>query len=71
MACLKGCCATQLDHYRSVNLSAAATPTRSRAVVAKTRSSKQFEKDRDAYKRLRKDMQPEQIDGSAKLEASL
>lgn len=69
MSCSRGCCSSQREHYLSVSISAAATPTRSRAVVNKLNVNKKFDKDGDAYKRLRKEgLQPEQIDGCARLE---
>lgn len=69
MTCARGCCPDQLTHYRSIGLSAAATPTRSGPVVAKLASDKAFDKDGAAYKRLRKEgMQPDRIDGCARLE---
>lgn len=72
MSCSRGCCSDQLSHYRSIGLSATATPSRKGPVVAKLNSDKAFDKDGAAYKRLRKDgLQPDQIDGSAQLEAVL
>ena len=69
MACARGCCATQREHYLSVGISAAAMPSRSGPVVAKLNSDKLFSKDGDAYKRLRKEgLQPERINGCAALE---
>lgn len=72
MPCARGCCGSSREHYLSIRLSAACTPTRSGAVVNKLESDKAFAKDGPAYKRLRKDdLQPDHIDGCAELEAKL
>jgi hypothetical protein len=69
MACSRGCCESQLEHYRSIRLSATATPSRKGPLVTKLSSDKGFEKDRPAYKRLRdQGLQPRQIDGCAEIE---
>lgn len=52
-----------------VMISAAATPTSRGNVIAIDRREKQFEQDAPAYKRMRhRGLQPDRIDGSAKLE---
>ena len=71
MACARGCCATPREHYLSVGLSAAATPTRQGARVAKRidDTEKKWERDFDAYRRLRKDgLQPKSSDGCYEIE---
>ena len=69
MACARGCCATQREHYLSIGISATAMPSRSGPVIAKLQSDKAFAKDGPAYKRLRKQgLQPRRIDGCAEVE---
>lgn len=69
MACRRGCCPTQADHYRSITVAASATPTRKRTVSAIDAKEKRWDRDMPAYRRLRKDgLQPKSIDGAAKLE---
>lgn len=70
MTCSRGCCATQLEHYRSVSISAAATPNRKGAlpIVRQEQMDKQLAKDLTAYRELRRQhVQPNQIDGAADL----
>lgn len=69
MPCSRGCCDTQLEHYRSIGIAAAALPNRRKTIVDINRKDRQLDKDRGAYKRLRRDgTQPPQINGSAALE---
>lgn len=59
MACAKGCCDTQREHYKSIVFG---------SVVTKE-GTKAFDSDMDAYKRLRGDgVQPAAVEGSAFLE---
>jgi hypothetical protein len=68
MACSRGCCESQAEHYRSVQT---AKGDLSPEVADINRREKQLVKDREAYKRLRKDgLQPHQLSDSAKIEAS-
>lgn len=70
MPCLRGCCDTQLDHYRSVSISPAATPTRSPNAARINATEKRWEKDHAAYRALRKDgIQPKTSVGAAELQA--
>lgn len=71
MACARGCCATQLDHYRSIRLSAEATPTkRSKRYEEITQREKNWEKDIPAAKRLFKQgVEIKSVDGAAEMEA--
>jgi len=60
MTCARGCCESQLEHFRSLNL---AKPTQQAQLES------QFAKDREAYRRLRQNgLQPPRIDGCAVLE---
>ena len=69
MACTRGCCATPQEHWRSVAVSAHATPTRRPDVVRVDETEKQWDRDGESYRRLRKDgLQPNHIDGSADFE---
>lgn len=70
MTCSRGCCPTQADHYRSITVSASATPTRKVEVSRVEAKERQWDRDMPAYRRLRREgLQPKQIDGSAKFEA--
>lgn len=73
MTCARGCCETQLEHYRSVSISPAATPTRSGVRYAQTTQlEKNWNKDIPAYKRLVKGgVQPDTVDGASKLEQAV
>ena len=52
-----------------IQVSSAATPTRRRENDAINQKEKRWDRDMDAYKRLRNDgLQPPNIDGSARLE---
>ena len=63
-----GCFACRISHVR---MSGAAMPTRHN-VAELTSKEKVLDKDLDAYKRIRKSGgQPEQINGSAKFEATV
>lgn len=69
MPCSRGCCPTQGAHYRSITISASATPTRKVEVARIDAKERQWDRDMPAYKRLRKEgLQPKSIDGSAKFE---
>lgn len=60
MACVRGCCATEKEHYASLNFSGSSI---------KSQTESQFAKDREAYRRLRQNgLQPPRIDGCAVLE---
>lgn len=62
MACSRGCCDTQAEHYRSISMRPGPT------VASLT--ERRWGPDMDAYKRLRMNgLQPKQIDGSARIEA--
>lgn len=64
---VEGCFGCKIS---GVQVSSAATPTRRRENDAINRKEKRWDRDMDAYKRLRKDgLQPPHIDGSAKIEA--
>lgn len=71
--CGKKCnCPTLREHYLSIGISAAATPTRDRSqeTVAAIDREKRWEKDMPAYARLRKEgLQPRHVDGSHRMEA--
>jgi hypothetical protein len=55
MACARGCCDTQADHYRSLVFA-----------TTKTVDTRSFDADMDAYARLRRDgVQPPKIRGAA------
>lgn len=61
MSCIRGCCATQADHYRSVVV----RPT----VTAKTLAEARLQRDLDAYQRMRSTGQkPPTFAGAADLE---
>ena len=64
MSCSRGCCPTPRDHWLSVTISAAATPSRKPEVQAVNDREKRWDKDLPAYKSLRKQgYTPERIDG--------
>lgn len=64
---VEGCFACKISH---VAISSDATPTRRSDNARINETERQWHKDMDAYKRLRKDgLQPKKIDGSAKVEA--
>jgi hypothetical protein len=66
MSCARGCCPTQAEHYRSVQLDLGDL---SPEVADTNRREKELALDRDAYKRLRNDgLQPNDVTGSAHLE---
>lgn len=71
MSCKRGCCETQIEHYRSVQLSPALMPTRQdNRYVSTDQLEKNWQKDIPAYKELVKQgIQPEQVDGCADLAA--
>jgi hypothetical protein len=61
MACSRGCCSTQGEHYRSIVIGGAPSYG--------TTYEKQLDKDRPAYKRMRDDgLQPKGLSGAADLE---
>lgn len=62
--CARGCCATPAQHYRSISISAAATPTRRPDAVRIDATEARWHKDMPAYKALRdQGIQPPRIDG--------
>ena len=64
MSCARGCCPTQRDHYRSLVFGS--PPAESDKFDGGY--TKKFDADMDAYAQLRKGgVQPEKVDGSAKL----
>ena len=70
MACSRGCCETQRQHWLSISISAHALPNKGKGVIAIDKKEGCWDKDMPAYKRLRKaGLQPKSIDGSANLEA--
>lgn len=73
MACGHPCeCPTYRDHVASVSFSGMGMPSRRPEVADIQRREKALERDAPAYRRLRKDgLQPDHVDGSHKLEASL
>lgn len=59
-------------HLRDIAVSAHATPNRRPDVVRIDRTEARWDRDGDAYKRIRKEgLQPEHVDGSAQLERTL
>lgn len=69
MTCSKGCCETNREHWASITFAPSAMPTRKREAMAEKKMESQWELDRPAYKRLRKNgLQPPQIKGCAELE---
>lgn len=61
MTCARGCCASAIEHYRSVCFQAGPT--------APTLTERRWQRDMPAYRRLREQgLQPEGIDGCAALE---
>jgi hypothetical protein len=70
MTCARGCCSSPAEHYRSISISAAATPTRRPQAVSTARAQKQMDKDHAAYRRLRAEgLQPPSTMGASLLEA--
>lgn len=66
MACSRGCCPDQLSHYRSISISADALPTKGAPISAIKAKESRWDRDGEAYKRLRKEgLQPAGIDGCA------
>lgn len=62
-----GCFACKISH---VAISSDATPTRRGESARINATERRWDKDMDAYKRLRQDgLQPRKIDGSARIEA--
>lgn len=62
MTCVRGCCESNRDHYRSIRISA----VRKRMDAHR---EKELAKDMDAYKRMRAEgLQPPRINGSRDLE---
>lgn len=69
MTCARGCCATFAEHARSIAVSAHATPSRRPEAVRIDETEARWDRDGDAYKRLRKEgVQPDHIDGCADIE---
>lgn len=63
---VEGCFGCKVAH---VAMSSTATPNRRRDTVAINQKERRWDRDMDAYKRLRNDgLQPPHIDGSARLE---
>jgi hypothetical protein len=63
MSCVRGCCATQADHYRGVTFGAA-----SDGVFEQRRRERTLDKDMSSYKALRQQgLQPKNVNGSAAL----
>lgn len=61
MSCVRGCCESASEHYRSLALSGVDRPERAK--------QRQSDADMDSYKRLRGNgVQPRSISGSAALE---
>lgn len=64
MGCVRGCCPSQRDHYRSIGFPAVQGP-----VAESTRREAQLGRDLDAYKRMRQaNLQPKTYQGAAELE---
>jgi hypothetical protein len=62
MPCVRGCCDSQADHYRSIRMN----PT---GPQPQTAFERQLDKDRPAYKRLKDEgLQPARLKGAAELE---
>src|SRR3954471_21319618 len=71
MACSKGCCPSNRDHWLSVGLAPSATPSRSGGARAAeiNATEKRWDRDHRAYRNLVRDgIQPETLDGCAALE---
>jgi hypothetical protein len=67
MSCTRGCCATPLEHYRSIRLGADKSKRMSNGFTLAFES--QESKDMEAYKRLRRNgLQPPDWTGCAELE---
>jgi hypothetical protein len=73
MPCGKPCnCPSYRDHVASIAISGMGMPSRRPDIADIHRREKALEKDAPAYKRLRRDgLQPDHVDGSHALEASL
>lgn len=71
MSCGKPCaCPSYREHLLSVGFAASAMPSRKGDVIHTERRERQFGKDADAYRRLRRSgLQPPHVDGSHRLEA--
>jgi len=70
MSCKRGCCPTQLDHYKSIGIAAAALPTRggARAAVSINEKERRWERDHKAVAECaRMGVVPKQVDGTADL----
>lgn len=70
MACSRGCCETQIEHYRSVSIAASACPSRDGGRYAKrvNDTEKRWERDFAAVKSLKREgIVPKQVDGTADL----
>jgi hypothetical protein len=62
MPCARGCCDTQAEHFKSVQLGKVEKSEQSKM-------EKRWQKDHPAYKRLRANgLQPKHVDGSAEME---
>lgn len=63
-------CRTYREHLLTIGFAASAMPTRKAETAATEAKEKRWEADIPAYKRLRRNgLQPQGIDGSARLEA--
>lgn len=70
MPCGRGCCPDFKTHIRSVNLAAAATPSRRPRSVEIEATEKRWHKDHDAFRRLvREGHDPGRLEGAAEIEA--
>jgi hypothetical protein len=70
VTCARGCCASPAEHYRSIRIAAAATPTRRASTVAQEATERQMVTDTAAYKRMRAEgLRPAVTKGAALLEA--
>ena len=69
MSCARGCCETQIEHYRSVTIHPAAMPNRHNVRYTSERDmEKRWKKDLPAYKELAdQGYQPPSVDGAAEL----
>ena len=70
MPCTRGCCESQLEHYRSVSIAASACPSRKGGRVAKFHNDreKQWSKDFPAVRQMAKDgIVPKSSTGAAEM----
>lgn len=72
MSCARGCCASQIEHYRSVSIAASACPSRDggRYAASVNAREKRWERDFAAMDSLKKDgIVPKTSEGLADLVA--